>query len=163
MAKNKSASTKTSVKNSKQKLSIMVSVLGLLLLSVVGFVWQRNQVTQVPQAIIQNVSVNDLATAISTAGDISGNTSSDDYIILDVREQWEYDQGHVAGVTLIPLGELKARASELPQDKPIYVMCHSGRRSVTASTILKDAGKQDIRNVQGGIVAWAAANLPVEQ
>ena len=66
------------------------------------------------------------------------------------------------GVTLIPLGELEARATELPDDVPIYVICRSGNRSLEASNLLLEAGKQDVRNVQGGILAWQQAGFPVE-
>ncbi len=103
------------------------------------------------EAKIQNVTVQDLANA------------SGDYLILDVREQWEYDQGHVPGVTLIPMGQLEQRISELPDDKALYVICHSGVRSAKASDMLLQAGKKDIRNVLGGTVAWAQAGLPIER
>lgn len=99
-----------------------------------------------------NVSVQDLADA-----------DEPERVILDVREPWEYEQGHVPGVTLIPLAELETRVDELPDDAPIYVICRSGNRSTTASKILISAGKQDVRNVQGGILAWQQAGLPVEQ
>lgn len=99
-----------------------------------------------------NVSVQDLA-----------NANAPRRVVLDVRELWEYEQGRVPGATLIPLGELGARASELPDNVPIYVICRSGNRSVAASKILLKAGKQDVRNVQGGILAWQQAGLPVER
>ena len=97
---------------------------------------------------LQNVSVQDLANA-------------EDAFLLDVREPWEFEQGHALGATLIPLGQLAGRIDELPDDTPIYVMCRSGNRSLTASDILIAAGKQDVRNVRGGILAWQQAQLPV--
>ena len=155
MAKNKkNKQSNSKVKKRRQQTIMIISIIGVVaVLGGLGFMLQGNQTLQstVSNVSVQNVSVNDLADA------------SGDYIVLDVREQWEYDEGHVAGVTLIPLGELSARVSELPDDKAIYVMCRSGQRSAIASTILKDAGKQDIRNVQGGILAWGRAGLPIEQ
>ena len=97
---------------------------------------------------LQNVSVQDLA-------------SAQDGFLLDVREPWEFEQGHAPDATLIPLGELAGRIDELPDGVPIYVICRSGNRSLTASDILVAAGKQDVRNVRGGILAWQQAQLPV--
>lgn len=153
MANNKRNKTSNSKNRQRQSVWIVLFIGLLVVLGGLGFVWQRNQAGQIinQTVSVQNVSVNDLANA------------SGEFIVLDVREQWEYDEGHVAGVTLIPLAELKARASELPNDKAIYVICRSGQRSTRASTILKDAGKQDIRNVQGGTLAWVRAGLPLEQ
>ena len=98
----------------------------------------------------RNVSVADLAAA-----------SQNGKLVLDVRESWEYDQGHVAGAELLPLSELASRVAEVPADKPVYVYCHSGNRSKQASEILAKAGKKQIFNVQGGIIAWQAAGYPI--
>ena len=97
----------------------------------------------------QNVSVEDLAAA-------SGH-------LVDVREPWEYARGHVPGAQLIPLGELEARASELPENMPIYLICQTGNRSLRASDILLAAGVKDVRNVLGGTQAWTEAGYPVER
>jgi len=99
----------------------------------------------------QNVSVYDLAGA------------GENRLVLDVREPWEYAQGHVPGSVLIPLGQLAARVGELPQDTPLYVICRSGNRSVTASELLIAAGKRDVRNVEGGMIAWQRAGLPMSR
>lgn len=84
-------------------------------------------------------------------------------IILDVRQPEEYAAGHVVGAKLIPLGELSSRADEVPNDQPVYVICHSGNRSKQASELLASKGKRDIRNVLGGIIAWQQAGYPTEQ
>jgi rhodanese-related sulfurtransferase len=84
-------------------------------------------------------------------------------VIVDVREPWEYAEGHVPGAILIPLGQLAARVDELPGEEPIYVICRSGNRSVTASTLLIEAGKRDVRNVAGGMLAWQAAGYAVNR
>lgn len=99
----------------------------------------------------QNVSVQNLAELAET-----------ERFVLDVRESWEYEEGHVPGAVLIPLGQLSARISELPADEPIYVICRSGNRSLQASTILQKAGVTDVRNVQGGTLAWQRAGLALE-
>lgn len=88
------------------------------------------------------------------------DASEPDRIVLDVREPFEFAAGHVPGSLLIPLGQLSAQAGQLPKDAPVYVMCRSGNRSVTASNILAEMGFTDVRNVRGGILAWQAAGYP---
>lgn len=77
------------------------------------------------------------------------------YIILDVRAQEEYDQGHIPGAILIPNTEIEAKAEEVLTDKDqlILVYCRSGRRSKLAAEILVDLGYTNIREF-GGIIDW---------
>jgi rhodanese-related sulfurtransferase len=81
-------------------------------------------------------------------------------LILDVREQDEWDAGHVEGATLIPLGELANRLSELPQDTQIIVMCKSGNRSAKGRDLLLANGFTQVTSLAGGITAWIEAGLP---
>lgn len=81
-------------------------------------------------------------------------------LILDVRELHEWLDGHVDGAELIPLGELGHRFRDLPRDRTIVVMCATGNRSSTAVAHLASAGL-DVVNLDGGIVAWQRAGLPV--
>lgn len=83
--------------------------------------------------------------------------------VLDVREPWEYEEGHIPGVTLIPMGEVAARLDEIPRDQPVIVTCRSGNRSGQIATFLRDQGYDNIHNMTGGILAWEAAGLPVER
>jgi rhodanese-related sulfurtransferase len=84
-------------------------------------------------------------------------------LLLDVREPDEYSEMHAPNAKLIPLGELNARLQEIAsyKDKPIVVMCRSGRRSAKAVALLHDAGFTQASNVKGGIVAWANDGLEV--
>ena len=84
-------------------------------------------------------------------------------LLLDVREPAEYSEVHASNVTLIPLGELSSRLAELAvhKDKPIVVMCRSGRRSARAVGILQDAGFTQVSNMKGGMLAWEDAGLEV--
>ncbi|MBW6454394.1 MAG: rhodanese-like domain-containing protein [Trueperaceae bacterium] len=82
-------------------------------------------------------------------------------LVLDVREPFEYAEGHVEGSVLVPLATVAARAGEFPKDEPVYVFCRSGNRSLQAAQTLVAAGFSDVRNVEGGILAWTAARLPV--
>ena len=84
-------------------------------------------------------------------------------LVLDVREPFEYAEGHVEGSILVPLATVAARAGEFPKDQPVYVFCRSGNRSLQAAQTLVAAGYSDVRNVEGGIVAWTAARLPVKR
>jgi sulfur-carrier protein adenylyltransferase/sulfurtransferase len=77
-------------------------------------------------------------------------------LVLDVREPWEYELAHVAGSTLIPLGELLYGAPPaLPADRDIVVLCHHGMRSQQAAQALRVAGYQRLFNLAGGIDAWS--------
>ena len=85
-----------------------------------------------------------------------------DAVVVDVREDSEWKQGHVRGAKHIPLGQEGQRAQELPQG-PLVVMCRSGNRSATAAVRLKKAGFEPVYNLSGGIMAWRNAGLPLEQ
>ncbi|MBF0281385.1 MAG: rhodanese-like domain-containing protein, partial [Zetaproteobacteria bacterium] len=65
------------------------------------------------------------------------------------------------GAVSIPVDVLEQHIAELPKDKQIYLYCRSGMRSLTASTILVDAGFSRVENVLGGINAWKDAGFPV--
>ena len=81
--------------------------------------------------------------------------------LLDVREQSEWNEAHIEGAVLIPLGELSARKDELPADREILIICRSGNRSGQARDLLREAGMLNTTSVEGGITAWMAAGLPV--
>ena len=82
---------------------------------------------------------------------------------LDVRTQDEWNAGHIAKSTLIPLDELPNRLAELPRDKDIVVVCRSGARSKEGATILRQAGFTRVTCMSGGLQAWVAAGYPLEQ
>ena len=79
----------------------------------------------------------------------------EDYIILDVRTQEEYDQGHIPGAILIPDTEIETKAEEVLTDKNqlLLVYCRSGRRSKLAAEILVELGYTNIKEF-GGIIDW---------
>ena len=84
--------------------------------------------------------------------------------IVDVREPAEFSGplGHIPGATLVPLGELAARAKELPKDKPVVAVCRAGSRSAHATAILQKAGITDVANLPGGMLRWRAEGRAVE-
>lgn len=83
-------------------------------------------------------------------------------LLLDVRENDEWDAGHIPGATHIPLSELQARIGELPTDQTILVICRSGNRSQEARDLLLAAGLTNVTSVNGGVRAWQAAGYPFE-
>ena len=79
----------------------------------------------------------------------------DKFVLLDVREPFEYDIARIPGSTLIPLGELPSRMSELDSADEIVIHCKVGGRSAKALRQLQKAGFGKLLNVEGGILAWA--------
>jgi adenylyltransferase/sulfurtransferase len=103
--------------------------------------------------------------APAAAGDSTWETTVDELkrrldrqeeiFILDVRNPEEYQICHIPGSTLIPLSQLPQRFSELDKDGEIVVHCKSGMRSLKAQQFLRDRGFRNIKNLTGGIMAWA--------
>jgi len=81
--------------------------------------------------------------------------------ILDVREPSEWEQGHIEGATLIPLGQLLQRSAELPTDQTIVVVCRSGNRSAQGRDILETAGFTTVTSMTGGMNDWQAQGYPI--
>jgi molybdopterin/thiamine biosynthesis adenylyltransferase/rhodanese-related sulfurtransferase len=79
----------------------------------------------------------------------------DKFVLVDVREPYEYDICRIPGSRLIPLGQLPARMSELDSADEIVLQCKSGARSARALKLLQEAGFGKLWNVEGGIAAWA--------
>ena len=84
-----------------------------------------------------------------------------DDLLLDVREDDEWQAGHAPGAVHVPLGTLVARLTEVPTDRPVAVVCRVGGRSAQATAYLLAQGVQ-ARNVTGGMQLWQARGLPVE-
>jgi rhodanese-related sulfurtransferase len=78
--------------------------------------------------------------------------------LLDVREQDEWDAGHIDGSQHIPLGELGARVVEVPTEQVVVAACRSGSRSDRAVTGLRLSGFE-AENLDGGVTAWSRAGL----
>lgn len=83
-------------------------------------------------------------------------------IMIDVREPAEWRAGHVKGAKHIPLGDLATRLGEIPRDREVLLFCRSGNRSGTATKLLRSQGFEQVRNVEGGIIAWTGRGFPVE-
>ncbi|MFQ3630960.1 rhodanese-like domain-containing protein [Roseiflexus sp.] len=81
--------------------------------------------------------------------------------LLDVREHEEYVEAHIPDSVLIPLGQLSRKLSSIPKDATIIAICRSGNRSSVATDMLRRAGYSDVLNLNGGILAWVRAGLPI--
>jgi rhodanese-related sulfurtransferase len=77
--------------------------------------------------------------------------------VIDVREPDEYVEGHVPGAKLVPLGQLGSRVQELPEGRPLYVVCATGSRSLRAATALQNQAGIEAINVAGGTKGWIAS------
>ena len=88
---------------------------------------------------------------------------SDELLLLDVRSEGEYagELGHLAEAVLIPLGELRDRLDEVPNDKPVITICQSGKRSAMAAQILIKSGIDKAANLAGGMIQWKRLGLPL--
>jgi rhodanese-related sulfurtransferase len=76
-------------------------------------------------------------------------------VVVDVREPWEFEYCRIDDSLLIPLGELPRRAGELPRERTLVMVCHTGRRSQHAAMFLERAGFADVQNLEGGVERWA--------
>ena len=72
--------------------------------------------------------------------------------LLDVREEYEYQEGHIKGAVNLPLREILSQKDSLPKDKDIYVYCRSGHRSADAVNFLKSLGFEKVHNIEGGFI-----------
>lgn len=107
-------------------------------------IWRASQMNAYPL----EVTVNEAAAKRASGA-----------FILDVRQPEEWNEAHIPGSTLIPLGELAARADELPKDQEIVVVCRSGNRSAQGRDILLNAGFTQVTSMAGGLNQWKAAGL----
>jgi len=79
----------------------------------------------------------------------------DQLVLLDVREQWEYDLAKLTGSILVPLGTLPQSMAKLNRDAEIIAICHHGMRSADATNFLLQQGFTNVKNLVGGIDAWS--------
>lgn len=125
---------------------LALAFVGITLLIIYGEVRRRLDGTQQLGPHAATLVMNDEAT-----------------VVLDVREDSEYKQGHIANAVHIPLGQLAQRIKELEKyrERPVIAYCRTGNRSGSAARLLHKQGFATVHNLAGGIVAWQNANLPV--
>ncbi len=115
-----------------------------------------------PAAVVDAAETLDLADTVDVQT-VASVKDRADVVVLDVREQFEYDEGHIPGVVLIPMGEVPNRLAEIPSDKEVIVTCRSGNRSGQITDFLRQQGYDNVHNMEGGILAWEAAGYDIEQ
>jgi len=98
----------------------------------------------------------------ATPDKVAAGILSGDYLLLDVRNQTEWEESHIPGARHVMLGYLAEHAGEFFHGKPVVLQCRSGNRSAIGASILAALGARDVVNMQGGIRDWQAAGLPVE-
>jgi rhodanese-related sulfurtransferase len=81
--------------------------------------------------------------------------SEEEFVLLDVREDWEWERAHLEGAIHIPLSELSGRLGELHPELSIIVYCHKGEQSLDACLLLWEAGYRKVRALSGGIDLWS--------
>lgn len=83
--------------------------------------------------------------------------------VVDVREDYEWNNGHVEGARHIPLGQLSAHVSELDRAREVLTVCASGSRSKVAAELLQKAGFTRVASIEGGMSSWKSRGYPVAQ
>ena len=86
------------------------------------------------------------------------NLTGREYILVDVREDWEREQFNIGGIH-IPMGNLIARKDEIPHDKDVVLYCEKGIRTVITIQRLEDYGYTNLYNLAGGMKAWKEVGL----
>ncbi len=92
--------------------------------------------------------------------DLAADIQSGQMTVVDVRDQSEWNAGHIPDALHIPLGNLANQLESVPSNKPIVVHCATGVRSAVAASILQANGIKDVTNIDGGFDAWENADLP---
>ncbi len=92
-----------------------------------------------------------------TAEEVKGKLDAGEtFILLDVREPWEFETAKIAGAKLMPMGEVPSRAhQELDPEDHIVAMCHHGVRSMNVTVWLRQQGFENVQSMRGGIDAWS--------
>jgi rhodanese-related sulfurtransferase len=86
---------------------------------------------------------------------------ADDAYLLDVREDDEWQAGHAPGAHHLPMTDVPARLAEIPDDTDVVVVCRSGGRSGRVVSYLTGQGRDNVRNLDGGMQSWAATGRAV--
>jgi len=109
---------------------------------------------------VRQAAVDELPSTFEADDSAANESGGDAAVLLDVREDDEWQLGHAPGARHIPMGEVPTRLEEIPTDAELYVICHGGGRSQRVADYLVRNGYQPV-NVRGGMAAWAGAGRPV--
>lgn len=92
-----------------------------------------------------------------TISNIRAAEVTDEAYLLDVREDDEWQAGHIPGAVHVPMSGLLARLDEVPKDRDVVVVCKVGGRSAQVTAYLAQQGWPNVRNLDGGVVEWVRA------
>jgi rhodanese-related sulfurtransferase len=109
-------------------------------------------------AVDKNAAVKSVPVAAAKTAVEAGNVQ-----FIDVRTAEEYAGGHAPKAVNLPLDGLEKDLARLDRNKPVYVICETGRRSEKGAEILRKNAFAELYNVEGGTSAWRAAGLPIEK
>ncbi|MBT3585358.1 MAG: rhodanese-like domain-containing protein [Halobacteriovoraceae bacterium] len=105
--------------------------------------------------MIKSIDSNELKTKLDKGEDV---------VLIDCREQGEWDDGHIGAAKLLPLSQLVDRYSELEsKDAELIFQCRSGKRSMDACMFLLEKGYTNLTNLEGGILGWAENGFETTQ
>jgi hydroxyacylglutathione hydrolase len=112
--------------------------------------------------IMEKVAIESQHVNLITPDEIADKVKNKQVQIIDVRNDQEYDAGHIPAALNISLGELEAKYNQIPEsDQEKLVVCRSGGRSFVAATMLRTHGFKNVMNLAGGMQAWSAKQFPV--
>jgi len=103
---------------------------------------------------------------IQLKGLIESPDNQKNHLVVDCREQGEWDQVRIEGTIFIPLSKMNENIAEIVnqlapfKEKKLYIHCRSGKRSMTACELLNDYGFENLYNIEGGILAWIENGYP---
>ena len=128
---------------------------------VIGYLAESLEIWEAKGLPITSGDIEDIS--VEQLNELLNNTDSFKPVVLDVREPWEYQQGHIPGAVLVPLGSLSSLVENLDINQPVVVVCATGNRSVSAAALLGRKKFEKIYNVLGGTMAWMQQGLPLER
>ena len=147
MSKKKASQRKAKQKSNQNQNSVWIAAIIILVVIVGAFIFKPGSTTAA-ETLPREISVAEASTMRDAGA-----------FILDVRQPEEWNESHIPGATLIPLGELAVRVSEVPQDQEVVVVCRSGNRSQQGRDILLSAGFEQVTSMAGGVNQWSAAGF----
>ena len=140
------------VSKKKTTMPVWAVVLIMIAVFVVSYLALKDQDQQEPvgSGLPAEVSVDEAA-----------KLDQEEWFFLDVREPSEWEEAHIPYATLIPLGELTSRLSEIPKNKNIIVVCRSGNRSAVGRDLLLNSGFANVTSMAAGMNSWQSKGYSV--
>jgi len=111
--------------------------------------------------VLPNLMMTSAATDISQNDFINNYKSRKKFVLLDVRTQQEFNQGHIKGAININHSDVGSQLGLIPKDKDIILYCRTGRRVAIAANTLAKNGYENLYHLKGDITAWVRSNRPL--